>query len=145
MGWLKDAILAADAYGDESSDIFSTPTALTTLAPLLFLDLHPTPSDQIPQEENYYAFRVHQSFYLAVLNLYYLFLSSPSLFSRLQIKRLTEDYNIREGFLQGLSTTSRNLRKDLGDDEQDGRTELALLDMTVERVKEAMVRAGLGG
>lgn len=143
--WLKDEILATNANEDESSDIFSTPTALTTLAPLLFPDLQPTSSDQTPQEETHHAFRAHQSFYLAVLNFYYLLLSSPSLFSRLEIKRLTEDYNVREGYLQGLSAVSSNLRKDLGDEEQEAVAELGLLDMTVERVTEAMVGAGLGG
>lgn len=152
VGWLKDEILIADGsqhdHTNDSPSIFTTPTALTTLAPLLFPDLHPT-TDQPPEQDHHHSFRVHQPFYLAVLNLYYLLLSSQSLFPRLEIARLTEDYNIREGFLQGLADVSRVLRAEISgedeDEDEEALKELGLLDATIEMVRDAVLKTKLGG
>lgn len=144
VGWLKDEILTADAHPhdhtNDSASIFATPTALTTLAPLLFPDLHST--DQ-PHEQGYHSFRAHQPFYLAVLNLYYLLLSSQSLFPRLEIARLTENYNIRNGFLQGLSDMSKAFRGEIKNEDEESLAELGLLDMTLEMVQHGVMKAKL--
>jgi len=146
VGWLKDEILIADGrphdHINDSPSIFATPTTLTTLAPLLFPDLHSTNQ---PYEQDHHSFRAHQPFYLAVLNLYYLLLSSQSLFPRLEIARLIEDYNIREGFLQGLSGMSRVFRAEIGEEDEEALAELGLVDATLEMVQDAMSKAKLGG
>ena len=140
VGWLKTEILSADSAAGQS--LFATPTALTTLVPLLFEDLHPPTGgiDAKHQEQIITDFRANVPFYLATLNLYYLLLSSPLLFERLEMKRLTEEYDIRSGFLDGLESLLGVVRQE--EEGQEGEVEL--MEGVIERVKEAVQHAGLG-
>ena len=78
IGWLKEEILAdlnrdlARVTGEQP--LISMPTALATLKPYLFLD----PQSMI-SEGDFSPFLAHQSYFLAVLNLMYLILSSGPL------------------------------------------------------------------
>ena len=146
VGWLKDEVLAADDYGgDGSPPIFATPTALTTVAPFLFPDLGSRDDNDYPEEAKLREFRAHQSFHLAVLNFYYLLLSSPPLFSNLEIAQLTEDYNIRYGCISRLSQMSEDLRRHFDEDDEEAMAECGLFDMTIHRVLEAMCKASVTG
>ncbi|KAL8686599.1 MAG: hypothetical protein Q9218_006992, partial [Villophora microphyllina] len=77
VGWLKDEIIAANsplspATGDtaNSTNLFTTPTCLSTLSSHLFLS---------PSSLSTEAFQAHIPFFLAALNLYYFLLSMPGL------------------------------------------------------------------
>lgn len=75
VGWLKDEILAAEspnAAGKKS--IFATPAVLMTLTPHLFVD-----PKSLVADGDFTPFLAHQGFFLAVLNLMYLILSSQTL------------------------------------------------------------------
>ena len=96
--------------------------------------------------EAYAVFQAHQSFFLAVLNLLYLLLSSPSLSVRLGVKNNIE--RLKE-FLTALKTTSRWIRSEFEDGEvnQEGEQErreaiggLDLVDVSVGYVEEVIGR-----
>ncbi|KAL8751369.1 MAG: hypothetical protein Q9199_006464 [Rusavskia elegans] len=93
VGWLKDEILAANtprisnALGQPSlegnnektnSSIFATPTCIATLAPHLFI----SPNNMTTKDE----FNVHEGFFLAALNLYYLLLCNKGLKEKLDLR-----------------------------------------------------------
>ena len=86
VGWLKTELLAADEAPSETNQdleterepsLFATPVALSVLSPHLFT-IRPISKDLSP-EETLITFSNHQPIWLAVLNLIYLLLSSPSL------------------------------------------------------------------
>lgn len=149
IGWLKNELLLANTKSipievEESPSIFATPTALTTLAPSLFPDLsHPEDTDHDQTQQHPLttrsSFEAHQPFYLSVLNLLFLLLSSPSLFSALDIPALTEEYDIHSRFLGGLSALSMQFRKEQEGEEDD----FELLSMSLERVTEKMKETGI--
>ena len=75
VGWLKDQIIAAgcsDTSGKPS--LFALPETIQSLSPFLFIN----PSS-IANGGDFTPFLAHQSFFLAVLNLMYLILSSQTL------------------------------------------------------------------
>ncbi|KAL6712934.1 YAP1-binding protein 1 [Lecanora helva] len=169
VGWLKDEFLFAnhaqkkngeqtqneEEQNVDSEAIFTTPTPLT---PLTSPHLFPHLATLIPAtgtlEQQYAIFHLQQSFFLAVLNLLYLLLSSPSL-SHLITENLFPSIS---SFLSGLSECSRQLRTALlageifegegeGEEEERGRAlaGLELVDMRVEMVEGKMGNWGGDG
>ena len=75
VGWLKDEIIAAGSpNGAGKESIFATPAVLTKLTPYLFISPVSLAAGGV-----FTPFLAHQSFFLAVLNLMYLVLSSQTL------------------------------------------------------------------
>ena len=162
VGWLKDEILAALGPPSSPTDIqhsdshnrtvFATPVVLTSLAPDLLLN----PSEiikegqQSSQSDAFQVFLHHQSFYLAVLNLLYLVISSPPLFAALQVHAFVKDHDVT-GYCDRLRAASllfqgritSDAGEEAGRDGESGLAELQLLDQTIEKVMEAMGKAGI--
>ena len=162
IGWLKDEILFAQGspgspikaqYSDRSDDtIFATPAVLTSLAPNILLK----PSSIIKEGQGashsdaFQIFLQHQSFFLAVLNLLYLVISSTPIFAALQVGAFVKDHDVT-GYCDSLRAASllfqgritSDAGEEVGRDGESGLAELQLLDQTIERVMEAMGRAGV--
>ncbi len=154
VGWLKDELLSADRPPNEKSvdaepSIFATPATLETLQPFLFPNVDALMEGQATTD-SYATFQAHQPFYLAVLNLLYLLLSSPSLFLRLgladSLKQGPEHFS---NFLNPLSDASRRFRtsilsEEMGyDDEESKEAALAaleLLNMSVQQVEDVITK-----
>ena len=75
VGWLKDEIIAAASPNTgEKWSIFTEPSVLTKLTPYLFIN-----PVSLAAGGDFAPFLAHQGFFLAVLNLMYLVLSSRTL------------------------------------------------------------------
>lgn len=75
VGWLKDEIITAGSPKSAVKEsIFATPAVLTKLTPYLFLS-----PVSLAAGGDFTPFLAHQGFFLAVLNLMYLVLSSQTL------------------------------------------------------------------
>lgn len=147
IGWLKDEIVATNKIVQEKQEpgvdlsIFATPEVLTTLAPFLF----PDPNELMRGQSNtdgYATFQAHQAFYLAVVNLLYLLISSRSLYDRLKTFDLVEDHGVAR-FLEALLASSRHFQNsiskdDIGYDDDASKDEgiagMKLMEMSVEEV-----------
>ena len=150
VGWLKDELLTVDrkaspnskepvADTDKEPSIFGTPAVLSILGPMLF----PNPEalvEGLSTRDAYAAFQANQAFFLAVLNLLYLLVTSPSLSVRLAAKDQPERY---QGVLKSLEALSRRFRSDIlsGDvpyeDEAEKEAALAgleLLDVNIAQI-----------
>lgn len=171
VGWLKDEILSAQGspgspctpgspmkaqHADNSGDtIFATPAVLTSLAS----DLLMKPSSIIKEGQGggpsshsdaFQIFLHHQPFFLAVLNLIYLVLSSAPIFAALQVKTFVTKYDVT-GYCDSLRAASllfqgritSDAGEEVGRDGESGLAELQLLDQTIERVMQAMGKAGV--
>ena len=155
VGWLKDEILAANSItkekekSDETS-IFATPACLSTLAPFLFLNPDILMEGQ-STPDSYATFQSHQAFYLAVLNLLYLLLSSPSLLSKLQVATIVQEWGFPKLLYPLLSATNRfsaNIQsEDLGYGDEEGKcaamASMDLMMMQIQEVMEAKSKAGV--
>lgn len=155
VGWLKDEILSADRPAQKKTphsdpSIFTTPAALETLQPFLFLDLD-TLMDGQSAIDSYSTFQAHQPFYLAVLNLLFLLISSSSLSTRLEILGANRhDPQHLTRFLKPLTGASRRFRTSILSDEIDYSDDdagkeaalagLELVDMSVQQVEDAIAR-----
>ena len=174
VGWLKDEILAVLAPPtsptspntpmspmsptrfqhpqSSTQTIFATPAILTTLAPNLLLNPSAIIKEgqQSSHSDAFQTFLSHQSFYLAVLNLLYLIISSPALFTALHVRSFVKDHDV-SGFCDRLRAASLlfqgRITSDAGEepgrDGESGLAELQLLDQTIERVMEAIGKAGI--
>ena len=152
VGWLKDELLAADRKASANPkhsvpdtavvpSIFGAPAVLSILEPVLF----PNPEtlmEGLSTVDAYVAFQANQAFFLAVLNLLYLLLSSSSLSVRLAAKDQPERYR---GFLTSLEGLSRRFRSDIlsGDIPYEVEAEkgaalagLELLDVNIAQLPE---------
>lgn len=162
VGWLKDEILAAQGspgspikaqYSDSNEvTIFATPAVLTSLAQNLLLK----PSSIIKEgqcsahSDAFQIFLHHQPFFLAVLNLLYLVTSSPPIFAALQVGAFVKKYDVT-GYCDSLRAASllfqgritSDAGEEVGRDGESGLAEMQLLDQTIERVMEAMGKAGV--
>lgn len=154
VGWLKDEILSAERYGheerlDAEPSIFATPAAFDTLQPFLFINIDALMEGQ-STTDSYATFQAHQPFYLAVLNLLYLLLASPSLSIRLGLvewaKEAQEQFS---EFLNSLSCASRRCRTSILSDEMSYDDEeskeaalvgLELLNMSVQQVEDVILK-----
>ena len=145
--WLKTEILSANASANESkSRLFSSPALLHLLAPWLWSDI--TLSNHTM--DDYVIFQNLQSFYLAILNLLYLLLSSKILANNLGIYEFTKQ--IMAQFIAPLMEEARSFEAafisgDLGEDEseevRDARVaEMRLLMMNCAQVGDK-IAAGL--
>ena len=151
IGWLKDELLAAERDGqgkkeiDAEEPIFATSAALTTLAPFIF----PNPEKLMEGQsttDSYATFQVNQPFYLAVLNLLYLLLSSASLSRHLQMDEIAKENELPR-FLDSLLQASKGFQSSISNDEleygdEQGRNEgfigMKLIEMTVEQAQHAL-------
>ena len=93
--------------------------------------------------DSYATFQAHQGFYLAVLNLIYLLLSSPALLSRLQIATLVQEWGFPKLLYPLLSAAkkfSASIRcGELGFGDDEGKdTALVSLDLVVMHIQEIM-------
>lgn len=155
VGWLKDELLAADGpthkkSQDSEPSIFTTSAVLETLQPYLFVDLDTLMEGQ-SASDSYSTFQAHQAFYLAVLNLLFLLVSSSTLSTRLEILGANrQDPQHLTRFLKPLTGASRRFRTsilsdelDYSDDDTGKETALAgleLVDMSVQQVEDAIAR-----
>ena len=156
IGWLKDEILAAEkaeqsqkAPGADDS-IFATSATLNTVAPFIF----PNPDNLMEGQsmtDSYATFQAHRPFYLAVLNLLYLLLSSATLSSRLQMAEIAKESELPR-FLDSLLQASKRFQSSISDNEleygdEQGRNEgilgMELIEMTVEQAQHALSRVGM--
>ena len=154
IGWLKDEILAAEQSNiepDAPDSIFATSAALTTLAPFIFLNPDKLMEGQsIP--DSYATFQAYLPFYLAVLNLLYLLLSSPTLSPRLQMGEMAKQSEIPR-FLDSILQAAKKFQSDIsndglayGGDEQgrnDGVFGMGLVEMSVEQAQHALEKVGM--
>jgi len=154
VGWLKEEILSADSPAQENRpnedpSIFATSAVLETLQPFLFPSVDRLIEGQ-STTDSYATFQAHQPFFLAVLNLLYLLLSSPSLSVRLGLgnsaKKEPEHFS---KFLNPLSDASRRFRTRIlseeivyGDEEskEAALAGLELVDMSVQQVEDMIVK-----
>ena len=153
IGWLKDEILAAEqskTEPDGQESIFATPAAVTTLAPFIFLNPDKLMEGQ-SITDSYATFHAHQPFYLAVLNLLYLLLSSPTLSSRLQMGEVAKQSEIPR-FLDSILQAAKKFQSRISNDElaygdERGRNEgawgMELMEMTVEQAQHALEKVGM--
>ena len=155
IGWLKDEILAAEKAGQSENEpnakdsIFATSTALSTLAPFIFLNFEKLVDGQ-SVTDSYATFQAYQPFYLGVLNLLYLLLSSATLSSRLQMAEVAKQNDLPR-FLDSLLQASKRFPNndsinDLEhEDEQGGNHGLLgmeLMEMSVEQAQHALSKVG---
>ena len=155
IGWLKDEILAAEKaeQSKETSaedSIFTTSAALSTLAPFIF----PNPDKLMEGQsitDSYATFQAYQPFYLAVLNLLYLLLSSVALSSRLQMAEVAKQNELPR-FLDSLLQAAKRFQTDISHDESeyedgqrknDGTFGMELMTMTVEQAQHALSKVGM--
>ncbi|MCJ1466952.1 hypothetical protein MMC07_005574 [Pseudocyphellaria aurata] len=147
VGWLKDDILAAESElkRSPSKSVFLLPSTIAKLAPALF----PNPRKLFGAGAEHEQLFAYFSFFLAALNLYYLLLSSESLYSALDIKTLTQQYDFRGIFLLPLREIGRDIdrgmgkQSDAGENEGKGIAEMELLECTIQMVDEALQKKGL--
>lgn len=145
VGWLKQEFLTAESNAKAappSDPLFASPSTIAELSPMLFGDPRflnsSSPSDLDPA-----AFLANRSFHLAALNLYYLIVSSPSLFRTLAIDVVSRTYGLAENFLQPL--------REMAEGEAVGETEgggmgvegVGLLIGTIDRVEALMREKGV--
>ena len=156
IGWLKDEILAAEK-AEKSKDepgadesIFTTSAALSTLAPFIFPDLDKLMQGQ-SMMDSYATFQAYQPFYLAVLNLLYLLLSSDTLSGRLDMAEVAKQNELPR-FLDSLLQAAKRSQSSISDDElgygdERGRNEgvfgMELMMMTVEQAQHALLNIGM--
>ncbi len=156
IGWLKDEILVAEKAEQDKTEpiakdsLFGTSAALTTLAPFIFLN----PEKLIEGQsitDSYATFQAHQPFYLAVLNLLYLLLSSATLSSRLQMAEVAKENELPR-FLDSLLQAVKRFQSSLSNDElgygdEQGRNAgflgMELMEMSVEQAQHALSNVGM--
>lgn len=138
VGWLKDETVSAGTLtGGEvaTKSVFATPTALTTAMPYLFTD-----PKSLVNDGDFTPFLAHQSFFLAVLNLMYLILSSKTLnVSSWDLLRALETWL---GQLKSVSSDIRYITEvgqAGGEDTIEGlQMDLGLLDGNIAMVEVAL-------
>ena len=151
VGWLKTELLAADkatpsskynkGEGKEPS-LFATPVAISTLSQDLFAT--PTVPEDLFPEDTLAMFSNHQPFWMAVLNLVYLILSSPSLSRNLNIEDFITDAT---NFTDTMSRVTRSVRDRAEEIErsEDVEQDIVLLEGTVEMVMGKLDERGKSG
>ena len=154
IGWLKDEILAAEKAESKEPDaeisVFASSAVLTALAPFIF----PPPEKLMEGQstpDSYGTFQAHEPFYLAVLNLLYLLLSSVNLSSRLEMSEVAKQNELPR-FLDSILQCSKKFQSsilndelDCGDEQgrSDGFSSLELIEMTVEQAQHALTKVGM--
>ena len=156
IGWLKDEILTSEKVEqsnikpDTKASIFATSAALTTLAPFIFMDPEKLMEGQ-SITNRYATFQAHQPFYLAVLNLLYLLLSSATLSHRLQMAEIAKQNELPR-FLDSLLQASKRFQSNLANDELEygdehgrngGLVAMQLMEMTVEQAQHGLSKVGM--
>lgn len=151
IGWLKDDILAAESkfkLSPSFKSVFLLPSTISKLAPVLF----PNPPKLFAAGTEQEQFFANLSFFLAALNLYYLLLSSASLYMVLEIDSLTQQHDLRGTFLLPLQDMGRKIDRRMAKQSDGGdimakegsrMTEMELLESTIQMVEEALKKKGL--
>lgn len=139
VSWLKGETLEANspqaqsqADDSESTNIFATPVAISTVAPFLWPDLtshFPSLDTDLP--EAWMQFRQELSFYVAALNFYYLLLQAKQLHETLGIKELQ-----LAQYIEPLKQVAARFQEELG---QGGEK----LDLEGEGLEQAKADVGL--
>ncbi|KAM3422530.1 hypothetical protein BST61_g31 [Cercospora zeina] len=154
VGWIKGETLeanplrmpgsASDEESPQDKSIFSRPLALGSLAPHLFPSLQ---ADLVtaPICDAWMTFQTNVSFYLASLNLIYLLLTAKHVHESLEISELWNNNDIAGGFLGPLRDAKKRFSEAMtdggelqGERKDETMAELALLQVTIERVEEAV-------
>lgn len=157
VGWIKDETLNAPGNGAgsaQTNSVFGTPVALNTLSPYMFVDVDITLSASLGLLDRWAAFKSSHNFFLAVLNFYYLLLSSDQFRDPLDIKSLHTNNDVGGSFLAPLSACSvlfqrelaegQQLAKEEGPDEANvAKAQLKILDDALERVQAEVVALAL--
>ena len=156
IGWLKDEILTAEKAEqsknepDSEGSIFATSAALSTLAPFIF----PNPEKLMEGQsitDSFATFQAYQPFYLAVLNLLYLLLSSATLSRRLNMAEVAKENELPR-FLDSLLQAAKKFQSSIPHDEMEyggeqGRDNrvfgMELMEMTVEQAQHALSKVGM--
>ena len=156
IGWLKAEILAAEKAEQSKNEpgaddsIFTTSAALSTLAPFIFPDPD-KPMEGQSITDSYATFQAYQPFYLAVLNLLYLLLSSDTLSGRLNMAEVAKQNELPR-FLDSLLQAAKRFQSSISHNELDygderGRNEgvfgMELMMMTVEQAQHALSKVGM--
>jgi len=161
VSWIKGETIEANPpsgphehdHGDdgehEKASVFATSVALDTLAPFLFPDLtHNLTAADVT--DSYISFEQNYSFYMATLNFYFLLLSAPHLHDTLAIGDLHTNNDVGGSFLYPLKSAAQKFREEGKDggklaevwkesgSAEEKLAELGLLEMTVERVMQAV-------
>ena len=156
IGWLKDEILVAEKAEQDKTEpiakdsLFGTSAVLIALAPFIFLN----PEKLIEGQsitDSYATFQAHQPFYLAVLNLLYLLLSSATLSSRLQMAEVAKENELPrflDSLLQAVKKFQSSISNDgLGYGGEQGRNAgflgMELMEMSVEQAQQALSNVGM--
>lgn len=110
VGWLKDETLRAFSgeSGSASSRalMFATPIPLNATAMFLFPDVTSL-SISSNDLELWTGFKANLSFYLSVLNFYYMLLSAPEIGYCVEIAKLHTTHHVEHRFLQPLQESCR--------------------------------------
>ena len=147
VGWLKTELLAAneapsethqDIETEKEPSLFATPVALSVLSPHLFT-IPQIPEDLSP-EEMLLIFSNHLPLWLAVLNLIYLVLSSPSLSSSsLGTEEFVHQSTTYVDNLDGLtSSVAARKTKEIEGLEGGGGVEVGLLQGMLRMVRDKL-------
>jgi len=107
VSWLKDETVKACSKDvisrNGQTSMFATPVPLTTAAAFMFSDL--TNAILSPDDlELWTDFKVNLSFYMSILNFYYLLLTAPGMRSQLNIAHFHIRNDVERRFLQPLRT-----------------------------------------
>jgi Uncharacterised protein family, YAP/Alf4/glomulin len=160
VGWFKDETIAAspaprsgqlsdneDPETDEAkseTSIFSTPVALDTLTPFLFLDLQATLAAP-PLLDAWNTFKAGFSFYLASLNLYYFLLAATYLPESLDFSTVRTKHDIDRVYLNSLKLALKRFSEGLeeiqaaeGGEGAAVEADLRILEGTLDRIAVAL-------
>ena len=137
VGWLKDQILAANTPNEEgtaSGSVFSSSDLLDIAGEWLWGDRVGVPMYSPQQsneeaEEDFSNLQKMLSFYLAVLNLFYLLLSNKSIFTNLNVKEYIG--GVKSEFLEPLSQAAKGYEGALKSGTIDGMEEQEVRDAQV--------------
>jgi hypothetical protein len=135
--WFKNETMAA-CQADKSnstSSSFSSPTALASIATVLFPAQHDLAVDT-DMTETWVSFAANLSFHLASLNLYYFLLTATEVRDRLQIEAFHKDYQMRHISLTSVAELVERLREsltsgDVASNMEDGDVANARLDLSL--------------
>ena len=139
VGWLKDEIIAAGSPNPNravTDTIFATPAVLMKMTPYLFIS-----PVSLAAGGDFTLFLAHQGFFLAVLNLMYLVLSSQTL--NVNSWGLMKDLR---NWLQQLGSVASDIRAIVNAGRKEGEASIEGLEMDLGLLEGniAMVEQALG-
>ncbi|KAF1814960.1 DUF1760-domain-containing protein [Eremomyces bilateralis CBS 781.70] len=162
VGWLKGETIEAnlglgilnikpgptDTEDDNTTSIFATPVALSSVAPFLWPKTDPA-VDRTQPKEAWLRFRINLGFYLAALNFWYLIVTAQPLHEPLGIRGLHA--TVQNGYLEPLAALVASFKKglDTGEllemDAEQAKAEicdLLIVEDALERIRTSTKKAG---